>query len=121
MSVVTGTRHRAASAMALIRDTINPEAAETRNKAELLARLRASRRSDDVHWLMNSERGRRIVYQLLADCGHQGSTLGADGLPSAHAEGRRSVAIQMAGEIAAAHPENWIVMLRERMIDNLNA
>lgn len=118
---IHNTRNRAANAMANIRDAINPVAAEARSKAELLARLRISRRSDDIHWLMHSERGRRIVYRLLADCGHQGSTLGVDGLPSAHLEGRRSVAIQMAGEIAAAHPDEWLSMLRERMTDNLNA
>lgn len=109
------------SAVAAARDLIYPEAAAKREKAALIAQLITSRRADDIRWLMTSERGRRIVYQLLADCGYQGSTLGVDGLPSAVAEGKRSVAIAIAGEIALKHADEWIMMLREKLTDTLHA
>ena len=115
------TRNTTAGITQSIRDAIYPEAAAQRNKAELLEQLRKSRRSDDVVWLMSSERGRRIVYQLLADCGYQGTTIAADGLPSAVLEGRRTVAIALAGELAIAHPEEWVLMLREKLTDVIRA
>lgn len=112
---------RTAEMMTRIRDTMNPEAAAIRDKADLLARLRVARRSDDLHWLTHHEQGRRILYQLMADCGHQGSTIGVDGKPSAHLEGRRSVAIQLANEIVGIFPDMWLKTLQETMTDNLRA
>ena len=114
-------KDRATSALEAVRDAINPVAAAARKKQEVTQQLRVSRRRDDLHWLMTSERGRRVVYQLLADCGHQGSTLGSDGLPSAVQEGKRVVAITLAQEIVILHADEWLLMLKEAVIDNLRA
>ncbi len=114
-------RTRTTQALQDMRDAINPEAAKDRKHVEHLAQLRATRRQDDIRWLLQHQQGRRILYQLLDDCGHQGSTLNAHGRPSPVLEGRRSIAIEMAADIAPRDPEAWLLMLREAMTDALRA
>lgn len=101
--------------MQAARDALDPEAAEARRRAAADANVAAIRRTDDIRWLMNDERGRRIVKDLLDRCGLQVTTLNERGRVSPVLEGRRTVAIEIAREVILISPGDYLRMLTESL------
>lgn len=84
-----------------------------REKAEHEALLAQQREEDDVRWLMNSERGRRLVWQWLADAGLFRTSYVGDALAIAFAEGQRNQGLKLHALVMQHAPNQFIRMLAE--------
>ena len=90
------------------------EAAQKARKAE------AERFADDLKWLMETERGRRIAYWVLSVTGVFRSTYAqpASAAPfmaiaMAHAEGRKDVGYRLLDAITRVCPHQYAKMMKE--------
>lgn len=85
---------------------------EAADHARLLAQQQAE---DDMRWLMGDPRGRRIVWDLLAEAGIFRSTYTGDAISSAFNEGQRNAGIKLQARVMQHCPEQFVRMLVESM------
>ena len=55
--------------------------------------------ASDLSWLMNDARGRRIVWELLAQCGVFQGSFTTNGSATFFQEGRRHIGLWLMGEL----------------------
>lgn len=104
----------------VMQDDLGPEAAAAkraeRDQRSELERLQAE---DDLKWLMNDQRGRRIVYTQLARSGvFRISYAAGDPHQTSFNEGGRNVGNLLMRDVLAATPEQYALMLREATHDH---
>lgn len=72
-----------------------------------------AQKKKDLSDLMHSGEGRRFFYDLLFNrCNLTGVYMGQDSGIYRH-EGRRMLAVELAQQIQDAHPDMWVLMVRE--------
>lgn len=67
----------------------------------------------DLEWLMESARGRRIVWAMLSHCGVFSTSFTNNGSLVMFREGRRDVGLKMMHDIQSVAPENFMIMWKE--------
>lgn len=83
-------------------------------------KLIADQRDDDFKWLMQSQRGRRLMYWLLGASGvfrstyaQPASAAGFMAIAMAHAEGRKDIGYMLMGQINRICPDLYTKMMKE--------
>ncbi len=69
--------------------------------------------NDDLRWLMNAKRGRRIMHRLLARAGVFQLSFNTNAMTMAFNEGRRNEGLALTQKLMAACPEQWALMIKE--------
>lgn len=86
------------------------------DKREADARKRLVREEEiaDVRWLMSSERGRRIMWRLLALAGTFRLSFNTNAMQMAFNEGNRNLGNQLFSEVMTHCPERYPAMVKEQ-------
>ncbi|SNR73731.1 hypothetical protein SAMN05192560_0776 [Methylobacillus rhizosphaerae] len=74
----------------------------------------------DFKWLMESKRGRRIVWGWLERCGVFRLSFNANSMTMAFNEGNRNLGLSLIAKIHALCPESYSVMVKENTNDDRN-
>ena len=77
-------------------------------------RLQARAEKDDLIWLMQSKRGRRIVSRWLGQSGPYRSSFHTNGLTMAYQEGWRGFAASLLDKLTQHCPDLYVQMLKEQ-------
>jgi hypothetical protein len=67
----------------------------------------------DMAWVMSTRQGRRVIARLLASSGVELPVFNSNGSTMTHAEGRRSLGIEVLMDLKANHRDAWLVMVEE--------
>lgn len=97
-----------------------PGQARDKAKADARQKLERDVESADLKWLMDSKRGRRIVFGLLDRACLNKSSFSTNAMSMAFVEGRRLEGLRVMSMINALCPELYPVMLKESSNDNRN-
>ena len=81
---------------------------------EMNARLERESEESDFRWLMNSRRGRRIVWRLLEQAGTFRSSYSPTAMQMAFNEGFRNYGLRMLDLIHTNCPELYPQMMKEQ-------
>lgn len=84
------------------------------NESEKEQRRREKEFADDIAWLVDSKRGRRIMWNILVQCGVYSRTLDTNALVMASNEGKRSVGNSLMGIICQKRPNRFVEMIEEQ-------
>lgn len=84
-----------------------------REEADLRAALDADKEAKDFIWLMNDERGRRIVWRQLAASRVFHSSFDPAAMNMAFNEGRRAEGLRLLGQVHALCPDLYPTMMKE--------
>lgn len=87
--------------------------AEEQDKEQRKAQLQALQEVEDFKWLMDSKRGRRIVWRLLEKAGVFRTSFSTNALQMAMSEGNRSYGLFWLNEVMASSPDKFVLMLNE--------
>lgn len=68
---------------------------------------------DDVRWLMNNKRGRRIVWHQLEAAMVFQQTFNTNAMQMAFAEGKRSTGLDLLAFVMSAAPDQYMTMTTE--------
>lgn len=74
---------------------------------------RRSQLVTDLAWVLSTRQGRRFVARLLELSGVERAVFNANGSTMTHAEGRRSIGIELLAELRAQHRDAWLQLLAE--------
>jgi len=74
---------------------------------------RRSQLRTDLAWVMGTVQGRRFVQRLLDKCGVDQPVFNPNGSTMTHAEGRRSVGIELLIDLKANAKDEWLQMIHE--------
>lgn len=88
-----------------------------RVKVDEEAKLARRIEKEDTIWLMQSKRGRRIVYALLERAGVWRTSFNTNALVMAFNEGMRNEGLAMVAKLNDYCPDQYTQMLRERKDD----
>lgn len=89
------------------------EKAELQRQREELERIQAEA---DAKAVLSSASGRRFVWRLLeGHCRLHSSSFTGESLSSAHAEGRRSVGVEVMMELQRVALSGYLVMVAEQL------
>lgn len=104
-----------------MQDDLGPQAAEARRSSrEERAKQLLHRDEDDLKWIMNDARGRRMIYKQLERAGvFRISYAAGDPHQTSFNEGQRNIGVRLLGELMAVTPEQYALMLREAKDDLL--
>lgn len=83
---------------------------ESRSRDELAQKTEI----EDMKWLMNNERGRRIVWHILDRANLFGSSFSADAMSMAHSEGSKSEARRLQKMSIFYCADLFTTMLKEQ-------
>lgn len=83
--------------------------------AEQKARLAARAEKEDLIWLMQSKRGRRVAARMLGTSGPYRSTFHTNALTMAYQEGWRNFSAQLLDKLSSYCPDLYLQMLKEQM------
>lgn len=93
-----------------------------RTELEDKARLNRQNELDDIKWLMNGRRGRRIVWRLLERAGVFRLSYNGNQADTCFNEGMRNMGLGLMAQINAVCPEQYALMVQEqREHDKRNA
>lgn len=93
-------------------DDIDQEDADRANSAKS-EKERRDQVKRDLEWIMAAKQGRRFIARLLASTGVDMPIFNSNGSTMTHAEGRRSIGIELAIELKAQHRDAYLRMLSE--------
>ncbi len=95
-------------------------AGQARDAARASSTAKAKEFAEDLGWLMNSVRGRRLAFWLLSQAGVYRTTFFETpqrapymALAMAHDEGRKELGYRLMGEIGRVCPESYAQMMKE--------
>ncbi len=69
--------------------------------------------TDDLKWLMNAKRGRRIVHRQLERAGVFQLSFNTNAMTMAFNEGRRNEGLALTNKLMVSCPEQWAQMMLE--------
>jgi len=81
--------------------------------------LRLQRDIDDIRHVMDSEQGRRIIWDVLTQGKVFGAILPVDALAMAFQEGQRNVSLALFQRVMANCPEQYLKMAAEASEDKV--
>ncbi len=84
-----------------------------RREEQQRLRVLVLQENDDLKWLMNAKRGRRIMHRLLARAGVFQLSFNTNAMTMAFNEGRRNEGLALTQKLMAACPEQWALMIKE--------
>lgn len=87
--------------------------ADKRVKADHNKLVAQQQDEDDMRWLMADERGRRLVWNWLADAGLYRSSYAVEPIVMAFNEGQRNRGLALHAQVMHHAPEQFIRMLAE--------
>jgi hypothetical protein len=85
--------------------------------AEERARIAARAERDDLVWLMQQKRGRRIVARLIGQSGPYRSTFNSNAMTMAFQEGLRNFSVALVDKLTTHCMDLYLQMLREQSQD----
>ncbi len=91
---------------------IEEQAARRREEQQRL-RVLVLQENEDLKWLMNAKRGRRVMHRLLERAGVFQLSFNTNAMTMAFNEGRRNEGLALTNKLMAACPEQWALMLKE--------
>lgn len=95
-------------------DPTDIEAQQARRREEQQRlRVLVLQENDDLKWLMNAKRGRRIMHRLLDRAGVFQLSFNTNAMTMAFNEGRRNEGLALTHKLMAACPAQWALMLKE--------
>ncbi len=77
-------------------------------------KLAATNADNDLKWLMEQKRGRRIVWRLLEGAGIYRSSFNHSGSVMAFNEGRRDVGLKLLADVCRVSPQGYALMTEEQ-------
>lgn len=86
----------------------------SREEAQQRTRLAHHVEAEDIKWLMNSKRGRRIARRILERAGVFQLSFNTNALTMAFAEGRRNEGLALMAVITEHCPERYTEMMKEK-------
>ncbi|HAT11071.1 MAG TPA: hypothetical protein DCS97_10875 [Planctomycetes bacterium] len=93
-------------------DDLEHEDAERANSAKN-EKDRRDQVKRDLEWIMGAKQGRRFIARLLASTGVDMPVFNSNGSTMTHAEGRRSIGVELTIELKAQHRDAYLRMLAE--------
>ena len=99
----------------------NKKSPDASNKAEVDAIKEKSKSAeetfaDDIKWLMESPRGRRIVSRYLGSCHVFESSFSPNLSQTNFQEGERNIGLQILNDIMNHAPEKYMRMIEENKV-----
>lgn len=82
------------------------------------AKERQQREDNDIKFVMSSEQGRRVVWDLLGRGKVFASTFTADAQVTAFNEGQRNLALSLFSKVMAVCPDLYLTMAAEAAKEN---
>lgn len=82
------------------------------------AKERQQREDNDIKFVMSSEQGRRVVWDLLSRGKVFASTFTADAQVTAFNEGQRNLALSLFSKVMAVCPDLYLTMAAEAAKEN---
>jgi hypothetical protein len=67
----------------------------------------------DMAWVLSTKQGRRVIARILDRCGVDAAIFQPNGSQMTHAEGRRSIGVEILAELKADHRAEWLRMIDE--------
>ena len=86
---------------------------DTSRKRTETDKERRTQMATDLAWVLSTRQGRRFVARLLEKCGVELPVFNSNGSTMTHAEGRRSVGIEVLQELKLQHRDAWLQMVDE--------
>lgn len=86
---------------------------EDQEREQRKAQTREAQEVEDFKWLMDSKRGRRIVWRLLEKAGVFRTSFSTNALQMAMSEGNRSYGLFWLNEVMASSADKFVLMLNE--------
>lgn len=93
-------------------DDLEQEDADRANSAKS-EKDRRDQAKRDLEWIMQSKQGRRFIARLLASTGVDMPIFNSNGSTMTHAEGRRSIGVELTIELKAQHRDAYLRLLSE--------
>lgn len=90
-----------------------------REDTETRRKLERDTEESDLKWLMDSKRGRRIVWRLLEQSGVFRMTFNTNALQMAFAEGNRNAGNRLLAQVNQ-NPAAYVLMMKEANERNAN-
>jgi len=85
----------------------------TRDKRLLEEKTSQDHEDDDLKWLMNSRRGRKVVWGILERAGVYRVSFSINALEMAFAEGRKNEGLRTLDRIHTVCPQLYAPMIKE--------
>jgi hypothetical protein len=82
-------------------------------QADIRARLLQQTEADDIKWLMNNKRGRRIARRLLDHAGVFNLSFNTTAMTMAFNEGRKNEGLRLLALVHEFCPEQYTLMMQE--------
>ena len=103
-----------------MQDDYGPEAdAARRLERDQRSERERQQDADDLKWLMNDARGRRLTHKQLSSCGvFRPSYAAGDPYQTAFNEGNRNAGLRLLADVTSTTPEQYALMLREANHDH---
>lgn len=77
-------------------------------------RKRMMVRNDDMRLVMNTQEGKRVLWEIMESGGMMGANLNTDPISMARFEGRRSLALEIYSWIMEAAPGSMLSVLKDQ-------
>lgn len=82
------------------------------NMQEQVRQDRASQRAEDIRWLLDNERGRRVLFGMIDEAGTFSKTFTGNS-QSYFLDGRRSIGLELFHETMELEPKRFLQMWNE--------
>lgn len=83
--------------------------------AEAARKLAQQQEAADFLWLMEDQRGRRIVWKQLSSAGVFKTTFNPDAMTMAFSEGRRTAGLELLSIVHSLCPQLYHTMMKESL------
>ena len=86
-------------------------------KAEAREKRGREREVDDMAWVLSTPQGRRFIWRYLGECGlFRSSFVGQ--FQTFFNEGERNIGLKLLADVNDAHPEAYVIMMKEARKDS---
>jgi hypothetical protein len=93
-------------------------AAERETQRKDAQRADALNADKDFTWVMSDARGRRVIWQQLADAGLYRTSFNVDPSVMAFSEGKRDVGLRLLATLIRVTPAQYLLMQKENTVDH---
>ncbi len=84
------------------------------NIAKMTVKQLRAQRLDDMRWVMGTEQGRRVIWEIMDKCGLMSRNSALDPVVMNRNEGKRDLGVDLHEWVMEAAPASFLKMLQTR-------